>query len=143
MAVYGLALNTTANVNNTPAWGILAQADENPTIYEIHINLGVATLSTFGFGRAATAGTQTGAISVQPFAPGNSTTGKSTCATAWGTLPTAPTNYLRRHVLPATSGAGVIWTFPTGLGLASGGEMVIWNLSTNAANSNITVVCEE
>ncbi|MGZ4972500.1 MAG: hypothetical protein ACXWDN_07055 [Limisphaerales bacterium] len=143
MAIYSLSLNSTVTTTNAPAWGFLAQADENPTIYEIHLDLGAATASSYGFGRAATAGTQTAGVSVLPHGPANSTTGKSTCAVAWSAAPTVPTQYLRRKSLPATIGAGVIWTFPGGLGVAAASEMVIWNLATNSASLNVTVVGEE
>ena len=143
MSIYGLSLNTTVATTGAACWGMLAQADENPTIYEIHLDLGAATASTYGFGRAATAGTQTSAASVIPYGSGNATTGKSTCATTWSVAPTSPVSFLRRKSLPAAIGAGVIWTFPMGLGVAAAGEMVVWNLAVNSASLNVTVVTEE
>lgn len=144
MAIYSLSLNSTVTTTAAPCWGFLAQTDENPTIYELHLDLGAATASTYGFGRAAAAGiTPTTPVSVLPHGPANTTTGKSTCQMAWGTPPTIPANFLRRKSLPATIGAGVIWTFPGGLGVASSSELVIWNLATNSASVNITVVSEE
>ena len=143
MSIYSLSLNTTVTTSGQACWGMLAQSDENPTIYEVHLNLGAATASSYGFGRAATAGTQTGGIAVMPNGANNSTTGKSTCAVAWSAAPTAPTNYMRRVFLPATVGAGVIWTFPGGINVASAGEMVLWNLASNSASLNVTVVTEE
>lgn len=143
MAIYSLSLNSTVTTTAAPAWGFLAQSDENPTIYEIHLDLGAATASTYGFGRAAAAGTQTSPVSVLPHGPANATTGKSTCAVAWSAAPTIPAQFLRRKSLPATVGAGVIWTFPFGLGCSASSEMVVWNLATNSASVNITVVSEE
>ena len=143
MAIYTLSLNTTVTTTGAACWGFLAQSDENPTIYEIHLDLGAATASSYGFGRAAVAGTQTGAVSVVPYGPSNQTSGKSTCAVAWSAAPTIPASFLRRKSLPATVGAGVIWTFPGGLGVAPASEMLIWNLSTNSASLNVTVVSEE
>lgn len=144
MAIYSLSLNSTVTTTNAPAWGFLSQANENPTIYELHIDLGsTSAASSYGFGRAATAGTQTSGVAVLPHGPANSTSGKSTCAVAWSVAPTVPAQYLRRKSLPATIGAGVIWTFPGGLGVAESTEMVIWNLTANANSVNITVVGEE
>lgn len=143
MAIYSLSVNSTVTTNAAACWGFLAQSDENPIIKEIHIDLGAATASSYGFGRAAVAGTQSGAIAVLPNNPANSTTGKSTVATAWSVAPTAPTQFIRRKSLPATIGAGVIWTFPAGLGVASSSEMVVWNNAANSASVNITVVSEE
>lgn len=143
MSIYSLSLNTTVTTTNSPCWGFLAQSDENPTIYELHIDLGAATASSYGFGRAAAAGTQTSGVSVLPHGPSNATSGKSTAAVAWSAAPTVPAQYLRRKSLPATIGAGVIWTFPDGLGVAAASEMVLWNLATNSASLNVTVVSEE
>ena len=143
MSVYALALNTTVATNGAACWGMLAQSDENPTIYEVHLDLGAATASTYGFGRAAVAGTQTAGVSVLPHGASNSTMGKSTCAVAWSAAPTIPAQFMRRKSLPATIGAGVIWTFPMGLGVAAAGEMVVWNLAANSASLNVTVVTEE
>lgn len=81
--IASLALTTTVTTTNTPCWGFLAQSDENPSILELHIDLGAATASSYGFGRAASAGTQSSAVSVLPNGSGNVTSGKSTCAVAW------------------------------------------------------------
>ncbi len=143
MAIFSLSQQTTVATTAAPAWGFLAQADENPIIYELHLDLGAATASTYGFGRAAAAGTQTSGVAVLPHGPSNVMTGKSTCAVAWSAAPTIPANFLRRKSLPATIGAGVIWTFPGGISVAAAGEMVVWNLATNSAALNVTVVSEE
>lgn len=143
MAYYDLSLNTTVTTSNAPAWGFLAQSDETPLIYELHLDLGAATASSYGFGRAATAGTQSGGVAVLPRSAGFATAGKSTCAVAWSVAPTVPANYFRRKSFPATVGSDVIWTFPGGLAVASSSEMVVWNLATNSASLDVTVVCEE
>jgi hypothetical protein len=43
-----------------------------------------------------------------------------------------PTAFLRRLCTPATIGAGIIWTFPRGLGMPTSGSVVIWNAGTNS-----------
>lgn len=143
MALYSLSLNTTVTTNNAPCWGFLAQSDENPRIHELHIQLGAATTSHYGFGRAAAAGTQSSAVAVLPDNAGDATTGVSTCAVAWSAAPTVPAQYLRRASLNAVIGNGVIMTFPYGIGVAASGEMVLWNLAANSASTNITVVSQE
>lgn len=144
MAIYSLSLNTTVSTTNAPCWGFLAQANENPSIYELHLDLNSPIASHYGFGRAAVAGvTPTSPVSVLPHGPGNSTTGKSTCQKAWGTAPTIPAQFLRRKNVDGIIGAGVIWVFPGGLGVAPGAEMVVWNLATNTASLDVTVVSEE
>jgi len=143
MAIYTLSTNTTVTTTGAACWGFLAQSDENPVIYEIHLDNGAATASSYGLGRAAAAGTQSSAVAVIPNSPANSLTGKSTVAVSWSVAPTVPTAYLRRKSLAATIGEGVIWVFPKGLAVAASGEMVIWNLATNSASLNVTVVSEE
>jgi hypothetical protein len=54
-----------------------------------------------------------------------------------------PTAFFRRIALPATIGAGVIWTFPRGLVLATSASLLVWNLATNSANTNVHVVVDE
>jgi hypothetical protein len=62
---------------------------------------------------------------------------------AWSVAPTVPAQFFRRVSLPATAGAGVIWTFPRGLILAAAGTMLLWNLATNSASTNAWVVVDE
>lgn len=143
MAMYSLSLNTTVTTTGAACWGLLAQSDENPRIHELHIQLGAATASTYGFGRAQVAGTQTGGVSVLPNNSGDITSGKSTCAVAWSAAPTIPSQFYRRASLPATIGQGVIWIFPDGIGVGPSNEMVVWNLATNSASTNVTVVSQE
>lgn len=143
MALYSLSQNTTVTTTGAACWGFLAQADENPRIHELHISLGSATASTYGFGRAAVAGTQTSGVAVLPNSYGDITSGKSTCAVAWSVAPTIPVQFYRRVALPATIGAGVIWIFPDGIGVGPSNEMLVWNLATNSPSTNITVVSQE
>jgi hypothetical protein len=109
---------------------------------EIGIFLAGATASTFGLGRPAAIGqTPTAPITVLAEDPGDPA-GTVTTALAWGTGPTAPTNFFRRISLPATVGTGVIWTFPRGLVIPVSSSIVIWNLSSMGV-SDIYVVVDE
>lgn len=141
MAKYSLGIASTVPTNNVACWGFLAQSDENPRITEIIVTQGAATASTYGFGRAAGAGTQTSAVTVQPDNAGDTTTGKSTCAVTWdgGDPPTVPAAYLRRFNLGGTIGDVAILVFPDGIGVAASQEMVLWNLATNSASINVNV----
>jgi hypothetical protein len=65
------------------------------------------------------------------------------CAVAWSVAPTVPAQMFRRIGLPATIGAGVIWTFPRGLSLAVSASMLLWNLATNSASTNAWWVADE
>lgn len=143
MAKYSLGINTTVTTNNAAAWGFLAPSDTNPIITELVITNGTVTASEYGLGRAAAAGTQSGATTVLPNYPGDATTGKSTCAVLWTVAPTVPANYFRRVNIAGVIGEPSILIFPDGLGVAASGEMVLWNLQANAADANINVTSIE
>jgi len=142
MAIYSLALNTTVTTTGAACWDIKAAATNRPAIMEISINLGAATASTYGLGRAGNTPTQTSPVLVQAEDPGDPA-GISGCALAWSVAPTIPVQFLRRVSLPATIGAGIIWTFPRGLVLATGQSLLIWNLAANSALTQIHVVVDE
>lgn len=142
MAIYSLALNTTVTTTGAACMDLKASAANSPRIMEVGINLLTATASTYGFGRAGNTPTQTSPVLVQAETPSDPA-GVSGCAVAWSVAPTVPTQHLRRVSLPATAGAGVIWTFPRGLVVAASASMVIWNLATNSASTNVWWVVDE
>jgi hypothetical protein len=142
MAIYSLSLNTTVTTTGAAAMDIRASAANSPRIMEVGLNLGAATASTYGFGRSGNTPTQTSPVLVQAENP-NDPAGLTGCAVAWSVAPTVPTQFLRRMALPATIGAGVIWTFPRGLILAAAGTLLLWNLATNSASTNAWVVVDE
>jgi hypothetical protein len=109
---------------------------------EVSLQLNAATASTYGLGRAGNTPTQTSPVLVQAEDPGDPA-GVSGCAVAWSVAPTIPAQFHRRVGLPATIGAGVIWTFPRGLVLAVTQSLLVWNLATNSANTLIHVVVDE
>ncbi len=142
MAIYSLALNTTVTTTGAAAWDVKASASNRPAVMEVSVNLGAATASTYGLGRAGNTPTQTSPVLVQAEDPGDPA-GVSGCAVAWSVAPTVPTAHLRRISLPATIGSGIIWTFPRGLVLATSASLLVWNLATNSASTNIHVVVDE
>lgn len=98
---------------------------------EIGLSQVAATAGVFGIGRPAAIGvTPTTPITWLDEQDGNGPVGLTTSALAWGTGPTVPANFLRRIACPATIGAGVIFTFPRGLGLPVSGSIVIWIIAT-------------
>ena len=109
---------------------------------EVGINLVTATASTYALGRSGNTPTQTSPVLVQAENP-NDPAGQTGCAVAWSVAPTVPTQFFRRVGLPATAGAGVIWTFPRGLILAASASMLLWNLATNSASANVWWVVDE
>lgn len=142
MAIYSLALQTTVTTIAAACWDIKAAATNRPAVMEVAIQLGAATASTYGLGRAANTPVQTSPVLVQAEDPGDPA-GVSGCAVAWSTAPTIPAQFHRRAALPATIGSGIIWTFPRGLVLAVSQSLVLWNITATSANSQIHVVVDE
>lgn len=144
MAIYSQGQNTTVVSSAAPAFDMKASATNSPRLMEIGINLGAATASTYGLGRPGNDGSvaQTSGLAVLAENPGDPA-GNTTTAVAWGTAPTVPTTFFRRVYLPATIGAGVIWTFPRGLIMIASRGLVLWNIAASAANTHIWAVLDE
>ena len=143
MAIGSLGLNTTVTTTGAAAWDVKAAATNEPSVMELGVNLGAATASTYGLGRSANTPTQTSTTLLQAEDPDRPAF-LSTCAVTWSGAPTIPNPFLRRVALPATIGSSIIWTFPRGLVLgASGPSLVLWNLATNSASTNVHVVADE
>jgi hypothetical protein len=89
-------------------------ATDRVYVKEIGVSVGVAGASpTIGLIRPNAIGvTPTAPKTTQALDPGNPA-GTLSSAVAWGTAPTLPATpvYLRRVTLPATLGAGWIWSF--------------------------------
>lgn len=138
---YSLGVRTSNTTTGNACFEVYS-AKDRVRILEIGITLNAATASAFGLGRPA-------AVGITPTTPvallaedGKDATSVIYTALAWGTGPTIPAAFLRRVSLPATVGAGVVWTFPEGLYLSSTGSLILWNLSTVSA-ADVWVVGEE
>ena len=142
MAIYSLALNSTVTTTGAAAWDVKSASTNRPAVMEVSVNLGVATASTYGLGRAGNTPTQTSPVLVQAEDPGDPA-GVSGCAVAWSVAPTIPSQFLRRVSLPAAIGGGIIWTFPRGLILGTSASLLLWNLATNGNSVNVHVVVDE
>lgn len=81
MAIYSLALNTTVTTTTAACWDVKAAATNRPAVMEVSINLGAATASVYGLGRAGNTPTQTSPVLVQAEDPGDPA-GVSGCANA-------------------------------------------------------------
>jgi hypothetical protein len=128
LAIYSLGNRTTATGTATPAQEIIAGSNLGYRLLELGITINAATASVFGFGRpAATGVTPTSPQTVLAEDGGNTATGNTTTALAWGTAPTVPANFFRRCSLAAAIGAGIIWTFPRGIITLKTLSTVIWN----------------
>lgn len=118
---------------DAPLVAIRAPATEVGRLLELGITLDAATVTKIGIARATVvsvtpATTKPGRNTV-PGAPDSATV----LVSSWATPPTISTNYLRQIIIPASVGAGVVWTWPAdrplliGLGSAIA-EIVIANL---------------
>ena len=141
--IVSLAQRTSNVTISNTTWTILTGSTPGRArVLEIGIFLAAATASAFGLGRPAANGvTPTTPVDFLPEDPNDVlATGIVQGALAWGTLPTAPTNFLRRISLPATIGTGVIWTFPKGLVIPVSGNLVLYNITATGVADVYAVV---
>jgi hypothetical protein len=130
-------LATDGTATTGVPWSIITGATPGRArILEIGLFLSTVGTSpnTIGLGRPAANGvTPTTPVDFQVEDPADVlATGVLQACLAWGTKPTAPTQYFRRIGLPATVGTGVIWTFPKGIVMAVSSNLVLYNASGNA-----------
>lgn len=131
MAIYSVANRTTNTTNANATLEIIGAASLGYRLLELGFTLNAATGSVFGFGTPAAIGiTPTTPVTLLAEDAGNTSTGNTTTALAWGTGPTVPANFYRRVSLPGTVGAGMIWTFPRGVSVLKTKTVIMWNLST-------------
>lgn len=144
MAIYSQGRPTTVGTVTAPSYDIKASATNSPKLMEFGVNLGAATASTYGLGRPANDGSvaQTSGLAVLPENPADPA-GQTTTAVAWTVAPTVPTTYLRQCYLPATIGAGIIWTFPRGITMAVNKGLVLWNIAASSSATALWAVLDE
>lgn len=112
-----------------------ANAARDARVFEIGVFAVTAVAGEVGLGRpAAIAVTPTGGTAVASGQGYDNVAGAGAAVvdTGWGTAPTSPTTFWRRAQLPATIGAGVIWSFPSGLVVPAAGAFVLWQFSALA-----------
>lgn len=130
MAIYSLANRTTATAAAAAALEVIAGANLGYRMLEFGLTINAAAASVFGLGRPAATGiTPTSPQTVLAEDGGNTAAGNTTTALAWGTGPTVPAGFFRRVSLPATIGAGIVWTFPRGIIVLKTLSSVLWNPS--------------
>lgn len=130
MAIYSLAVRTTNVTIANPCFEIRSGAGERPRIFEIGITINAATASVFGLGRPAAIGvTPTTPVDLLQEDPAEVATTTVETALAWATPPTVPAAFFRRVSLPATIGAGIVWSFPAGLVIPVSSSIVVWNIT--------------
>lgn len=143
MAIYSSSVLTTVTTTTAPSWDVKAAATNEPMIMEIGAINGAATACTYAYGRSGNTPTQTTPTLLQAEDEGRPA-GLTGTAVAWSVAPTVPTVFFRRAYLPATIGAGIIFTFPRGITLAaSGASLVQWNVAASSALVAVHVVADE
>lgn len=142
MALYSLANLTTNVTTANAALELIAASTDRVKVMEIGITQNAATATTIGLGRPAAVGiTPTSPIAL--LSEENTTdVATSKTALAWGTGPTAPTNFMRRIAFPATLGAGIVWSWKNGLVIPVSGSLVLWNIVGGSA-LNVWIVVDE
>jgi hypothetical protein len=142
MSIYSIDLASTSTASTTALGDFKAASSNQPRIIDVAVNLGTANATNIGLGRAANTPVQTGATFLIPDNP-NDPNGLSACATTWSVAPTVPAQFLRRAQLVGVIGAGIIWTFPRGLIVASSGDIVLWNIAAGTAPENFHFMEDE
>jgi len=141
VAIYALSQRTTNTTSAAACWELRTTSTDRARIMEIGITNNAATTSTVGLGRPAAIGTtpvNVAFLAEDPGDPASTLNG----SLSWGTGPTVPANFFRRVSLPATIGAGVVWTFPRGLVVGITNSIVLWNLTVTSAMDVWCVVDE-
>ncbi len=139
---FSVGLRTTVTTITAAAMGFKAGANEPIYIREVGIELGAATASVYGLGRAANGisgpTVQTSATTPVPMDGLYTAAPAARAAVTWSTAPTVPTGFMRRIVLPAQIGAGVVWPWDPGVfRLNPGEELVLWNITANSAITEV------
>ncbi len=141
MAIYSLAQRTTNLTITQACWELRTSATDKARVLEIGFVLNVATAVSIGLGRPQAQGATPVNVLFQAedFSDPASTVNASL---SWATSPTVPLQFFRRTSLPATVGAGIVWTFPRGLIVPVSASLVIWNITTNVA-ADVWAVIDE
>jgi hypothetical protein len=133
-ATYTCAVRTPAAAAGATYCDLRTTSTDRARIREIGVSSSAATLSSLGLIRSATIGTTSTTTIGQAQEPGEAA-GTVLIGTAWSSAPTISTNvYLRRFAIPATAGAGVIWTWPydAPLVVPVSASILLWNFGAAA-----------
>ena len=144
MARYSCAVTTPAAATGAAFATFHSTASDKPRIVEIGFFNNAATASSVQLIRPANTPVASTSVLGQAEEVADPA-GTCNIDTAWSTAPTISTNVpLRRVVLPATAGAGVIWTFPQGLTIPISGWIVLWNYGGSTASAlSLYIVWDE
>ena len=112
MSIYAIGVRTVPVGINTYACRLIS-ATKDCRVLEVGFCMAATTQSTIGLGRHIGGTVTSSATSTVQAEQAGTTAGTAVVETNYSTnTPTAITNFLRRWTLPATIGAGMVWTFP-------------------------------
>jgi len=140
-SIYSLGVRTPAATAGAAYATIHTAASDRAYVREVGIFLSAATASSVALVRSS----NTPVASTSALGQAHDTAAPSATVnvdSAWSTAPTVGANYLRRTTLPATIGAGLIWTFPPDAPLILNASqwLVLWNFGI-AAGSALDIYC--
>lgn len=143
MSRYSLATTKTTGA----AAGLLAQlrtgSARDLRVWEIGVFATTAVSGAVGLIRPTAVGaTFTSTSTGQPEDPSTSA-GVAVIDTAATTAPTIGSTYMRQITLPATIGAGVVWTFPAGIVVPTSASLALWQTSAAAVGYACYFVFDE
>lgn len=138
MAQYSASITKTTSTAAAAIATLSTGTARDARIFEVGVFATTAAAGEVGLGRPAnTPGTPSGG-GVGAAMDNVSGAGVAVIANTWATTqPTAPTMAMRRIQLPATIGAGVIWTFPKGIVLPTSGFLMVWQFSAVAVGYDV------
>lgn len=132
MARYSAGFTKAAPAAGTFVSQIRTTSTKDIRVWEIGAFASTAVALSLGLIRSTTVGATF--TTVTPAADDTSA-GAATALvdTAITTQPTIGTGFMRKIVLPATIGAGIIWSFPMGLVVPTSAGLLLWNFHGSAA----------
>ncbi len=135
MAIYSLGFASVAAAAGAPYATLHTGANYRAQILELAVFCNAATASSIGLIRPSNSPVAT--TSVLGLAE-NTADPASTVNidTAWSTVPTIGTSFLRKITLPATIGAGMLFQFPADkpLIVPVSSFLVLWNFGVGAGS---------
>lgn len=143
MARYGIGVQKAT----TAAAGLLCQlrsgASRDLRVFEIGVFNVSGVTGEVGLIRPTAVGATFTSSAVGAAEDNAAGTGVAVVDLAATTAPTIGANYMRRIQLPASIGAGVIWTFPIGINIPTSSSMVLWQLSASAVTYDVYFTFDE
>lgn len=144
MARYSVAVQKASGASAAWLMGLKTPATRNARVWEIGVFAESSVAGTLGLRRTTTNGTGAATTTVPASEDSTASTAVVLLDTAYATsIPTSNAVYFRRAALPAVIGAGLIWTFPTGIVIPVSASLQIDQISTAAVTYGVYWVYEE